>query len=96
MRGRKRRLTAFIPLVGVIAACGVSTHQAKSPKPVEQTHAYKQGYGIGYDAVLRGESPDCKRRSARQRSEGRLKNEVDVHRFVTGCKAGAHDATLTE
>lgn len=96
MCGRSRLLAALTPLVGVIAACGVSTHQPPQPKPVEQTHAYKQGYGIGYNAVLAGESADCKPRSARLRTAGRLKTRADVRGFVTGCNVGAHDATLTE
>jgi hypothetical protein len=95
MRGRNRLLTALTPLIGVLAACGTITYHSTEQKPVEQTHAYKQGYGIGYNAVLTGEAPDCGRRSARLRNAGRLKTEADVRGFVTGCNVGSHDAGLT-
>ena len=93
---RGNRLLALTPLLGVIAACGGTTHHAAQQTPVDQTKAYKQGYGIGYNAVLTGEAVDCGPRSARLRSSGRLKTTADVHRFVKGCNVGAHDATLTE
>lgn len=92
---RNRLLAALAPLVGVIAAFGGTTHHS-TQKPVDQTRAYKQGYGIGYNAILTGEAVNCGPRSAHLRSAGRLKTEADVRRFVTGCNAGAHDATLTE
>jgi hypothetical protein len=96
MSGRSRLLGALVPLVGVVAACGGTAHHSTQQKPVEQTRAYKQGYGIGYNAVLTGVAVDCGPRSTRLRKAGRLKTEVDVRRFVTGCNVGAHDATLTE
>jgi hypothetical protein len=96
MSGRSRLLGALVPLVGVVAACGGTAHHSTQQKPVEQTRAYKQGYGIGYNAVLTGVAVDCGPRSTRLRKAGRLKTEVDVRRFVAGCNVGAHDATLTE
>ena len=96
MCGRTRLLAALIPLVGVIAACGGTTHSSTQQKSVDQTHAYKQGYGIGYNAVLTGEALDCRARSKRRRNAGRLKTKADIHGFVTGCSVGAHDAGLTE
>ena len=96
MCGRNRLLTALIPLVGVIAACGGTTHHTAQQKPVDQTHAYKQGYGIGYNAVLTGEAANCGPRSKRLRHAGRLKTKADVRNFVVGCDVGAHDAGLTE
>jgi hypothetical protein len=86
----------MIPLVGVIAACGGTTHRTAQQKPVDQTHAYKQGYGIGYNAVLTGVAADCGPRSVRLHKAGRLKTRADVRGFVMGCNVGAHDATLTE
>jgi hypothetical protein len=71
-------------------------HHPTQQKPVEQTHAYKQGYGIGYNAVLAGLAADCEHRSVRLLDAGRLKTKADAHGFVTGCNVGAHDATLTE
>jgi hypothetical protein len=96
MRAPTRLLAALIPLVGVVAACGGTTHHSTQQPPVEQTHAYKQGYGIGYNAVLTGLAADCVHRSVRLRNAGRLMTEADVRGFVTGCHVGAHDATLTE
>jgi len=96
MCGRNRLLAAVTPLVGVIAACGGTTHNSTQQKSVDQTHAYKQGYGIAYNAVLTGEAADCGPRSKRLRNAGRLKTEADLRGFVTGCDVGAHDAGLTE
>lgn len=79
------------PLVGVIAACGGTAHHS-----TQQTHAYKQGYGIGYNAVLAGEAADCGPRSERLRNAGRLKTKADLRDFVTGCNVGGHDAELTK
>jgi hypothetical protein len=96
MRGRNRALAALAPLVGVIAACGGTTHNATQQEPVARTHAYKQGYRMGYNAVITGEAAECGPRSARLRKAGRLKSKADVRRFVAGCDVGAHDAGLTE
>lgn len=96
MGGRNRLLAALAPLVGVIAACGGTTHNSTQQEPVAQTHAYKQGYAMGYNAVITGKAADCGPRSARQRKAGRLKSTADVRRFVSGCNVGAHDAGLTE
>jgi hypothetical protein len=96
MCGRNRLLAALTPLVGVIVACGGTTHHTTQQKPIDQTHAYKKGYGIGYNAVLTGEAADCGLRSVRLRKAGRLKTKADARGFVTGCNVGAHDAGLTE
>ena len=96
MYSRTRLIAPLTPLVGVLAACGGTTHHSAQQKPVDQTPAYKQGYKIAYNAVLTGEAADCGPRSVRLRNAGRLKTKVDVQRFVTGCHVGAHDAGLTE
>ena len=96
MCGRNRLLAALGPLVGILAACGGTTHHSAQQKPVDQTPAYKRGYGIGYNAVLTGVAADCGLRSVRLHKAGRLKTKADLRRFVTGCNVGAHDAGLTE
>jgi hypothetical protein len=96
MCGRNRLLAALTPLIGALAACGGTAHHTAQQKPVDQTRAYKQGYGIGYNAVLTGEGLDCGARSKRLRNASRLKTKADVRAFVMGCNVGAHDATLTE
>jgi hypothetical protein len=96
VRGRNRLLVALAPLVGVIAACGGTAHNSTQQESVAQTPAYKQGYRMGYNAVITGEAANCGPRSTRLRKAGRLKSEADVRRFVTGCNVGAHDAGLTE
>jgi hypothetical protein len=96
MSGRNRLLATLTPLAGVIAACGGTTHHSTQQKPVDQTHAYQQGYGVGYNAVLAGEAADCGPRSAHLLNAGRLKTKADVRRFVIGCNVGAHDAGLTK
>ena len=52
MHPRIRHFVALTPLVGVIAACGGTAQSATQPSSVDQTPAYKRGYGIGYNAVL--------------------------------------------
>jgi hypothetical protein len=94
MCGRKRLIATLLPLIGVIAACGGTTHDATSPG--EQTPAYKRGYTIGYNAVLSGSAENCRPRSTALRKRGRLKTKVEVRDFVTGCNTGAADAIRTK
>jgi hypothetical protein len=93
----RRRLVALLPpLIGVIAACGGTTHGVTQENTVDQTPAYKRGYGIGYNAVLIGAAENCRPRSVALRKAGRLKTEADVREFVIGCNTGATDAVRTK
>jgi hypothetical protein len=89
------RALSAAAVAGIFAGCGGTSHQATTT-PIDQTPAYKQGYRIGYNAVLAGRSEDCVPRSALFRKRGQLKTKADVHRFVTGCNTGASDAVRTK
>jgi hypothetical protein len=93
---RTRLGAALIPLIGLVAACGGASHPTSHENAIEQTPAYKRGYGIGYNAVLVGNAENCRPRSIQLRKAGRLKTEVDVRNFVTGCNTGAADAIRTK
>lgn len=96
MRTGKRLFVTLAPLIGVVAACGGTMHDATQQKSVDQTPAYKQGYRIGYNAVLSGTAEDCGPRSVHLRKTSRLKTKVAVRDFVTGCDTGAADAIRTK
>jgi hypothetical protein len=96
MCSRRRLIALLTPLIGVIAACGGTTHDATKQNTVAQTPAYKRGYGIGYNAVLIGAAENCRPRSIALRMAGRLKTKADVRDFVLGCNTGATDAVRTK
>jgi hypothetical protein len=96
MRRKARLFATSAGLIAVVAACGGTTHQANPQNSVDQTPAYKRGYGIGYNAVLIGTAENCGPHSVALRKAGRLKTKAQVRDFLLGCTTGATDAVRTK